>query len=748
MRTTPVWICCLLLIITTGSAWANQMESRAKALIEAENNKVAAAQTVLDAAQAAFDRVVMAEKAPLADVQQKKQTLKEERTELKRAQARLAAADTESARRNATLHIQYRRGTVRAAFVEWERAVESAHRNKDRVAQALAVLDKAKEGHDQAIAHSLQIRQQIEEEFKQHLPPWVMDVKVTGQDGLMYHGHWIPQKAQIHRRMAAHKAFITHAPERLSAIQQDLNLAIDMANRAAVATTAAMDSYRVHVVGDALAQIGADVADLAQTLARDAASEGAPGLIVGTGVEAVRAFRSYGDKAKYWNLQRLPGLNQGLRQQLQTSEALIDLGFARESVLRMEAAINGQAQATQADAALPPGALKQEVERVMRATEPNDTNAYIEMIVANATKEILNTLSDPALEQATKIKNQRISNFIRSISGGDLRDREAHFVKQAGSFGLNVGIDAAVISAKQKLKDMNTTIREDAFRRYVGRWQRQVWLENEVIQTSRDYWALRRAVAEAEVEVDRLMGLLGSDRSRNRSLERSTNHELDNDSDFRIDITFSTDVEVTGVSIGGRVVPGRGAGSTWTGAFHTKELSGLAHIVIDARSPTSGYQLTNPYKAPLWSTEKGEFNDYNAEPDDHHAVMIEASEGSGIKVGVADTFGLEGLRVQPALGVKAYIFDDEGEEVAFTTIVEGYLTDFIPLSPGSYTLRLDIGKKYVPALPEHCTDGYVREFSLDKEEQLQFNASVYTARVANNGQTVGRTQGECIKLKQ
>ena len=717
---------------------ASEMETRAKALVAAEDKKVATAKAKLDRAQAEFDRMLKAQVTPMQDTAAKKRMLDLERKELRLAKLRLSEAKTKKDISNATNHVNYRKQTVATAFKEWERAADAANQEKFRTADVLKKLDQAKAVHEQAVAHSLKIRKQIEEAFKEHLPPWVTDVKVIGQDGLMYHGHWIPQEEQINRRMAAHRALITSSPKRLKSIERDIQLAIAMAVRATEATTAAMDNYRHHVEMDLRAQIGADMADLAQTLARDSISGGPTGLIIGTGVEAIRAYRTYGDKEKYWDLSRLEGLNTDFRQAKGLSEKLVDIGFERESILRMEGTIKNAASKA-------PGSLKEEIEQVMRTTQQEETNEYVEMLVTDTVKALLGSLSDAELEHAAKSTNPKVLKVVEALTGGDFEARKGAFAKTLSRYG--VAIDAAIIPIKRAAKEANTNIRLDAFRRYVGQWKRQVWAENEVIQTSREYWALRRAVAEAEIEVDRLMGLLGSDRKRNRMPDRPVMTELDNDSDFQIDITFSTEVNVSRVMVGSTPAVGKGSGNTWTGAFNTKDLSGKVHIEIDARSPTSGYRLDNPYTAPLWSTEKNEFNDYKAEVDDHHFVYVEASKGSGITVGAADMFGHEGLRVKPATGVKALVYDEDGEEIALSTITSGYLTDFIPLKPGTYTLRLDIGK-FEPALPAHCTDGYVRKFVLEKDEQLQFNASVYTARIANNGQTVGQVQGECIKLKK
>ena len=667
----------------------------------------------------------------------------EKRTqEYERAKAALQDAKTERDVELARAHRDSRKILAAEARVAWETAVNNAHRTKASAQELVPVLDAAQQKLAAAVAHRLEVRRQIERAFEEHLPPWVTDVKVHGQDGLVYHGYWIPQNEQLRQRMAALGAFVHHAPARLDEIQDDLNTAITMADKAVLATTVAMDDYRAHVVGDAAAQISLDLADLAQTLVRDAQSGGVPGLAIGTGVELVRALRNVDGKKKYWDLQRLPGLNQEYRQSLGVSEALVDLGFEREAILRLERAT----ELAKSNHSVQPGDLKAQAQEIMRVSEPSATTNYVEVIAANTVKEILGTLADPALERAMQSNHPQVRDFVKKLSGGEFNAREVDFVKQGATFGLNLGGDLLIARGKTALQNASTNVRLAAFQRYFERWMRQVWLENEVVQTSRDYWALRSAVANAELELDRLMGMHGSHRDRNRVPKHPVDYELDNDSDFRVDITFSADVAVSSVSVGGVAVVGKGNGRTWSGAFNSKELSGRVPLTIRARAPLSGYELDNPYKAALWSSETNSFNGYDAGPDARHFLNIAASKGSGIKVGVADMFGHEGLRVKPAVGVKALVFDDEGEEVAMSTIESGFLTDFIPLKPGDYTLRLDIGN-YEAALPPHCTDGYVREFSLEKKEQLQFNASVYTARVANNGQTVGVVQGECIKLK-
>jgi hypothetical protein len=732
----------IVVVSLLGAPWASAtMEERAIALIAAEDNAVAQAQAAVDRAEAIHGRVREAVAASIARANNLHSLWRKSSEELKKAEQAVSKAKSERDVNLASNLRDSRRRLETEARATWQQAVEEAHNRKEDIAEPLSALDRAQEELAEAIAHRLGVRRQIEMEFRDHLPPWVTDVKVFGQDGTVYHGYWIPQNEQLRRRMAALDASINHAPERLNEIKDDLNTAITMANKAALATTLAMDEYRAYVVGDAATQIAIDLADVAQTLARDARAGGVPGLAISTLVELGRAVRNIDQKRQYWDLQRLPGLNQDYRETLGISDALTDLGFEREAILRLEKAMQA-AESTHT----PPGDLRRQAHEIMRSSQTEATADYIEVIAADTVKEILNTLSDPALEAAARSPNRRVREFVKTLSGGELKQREVDFVKQGALYGLNLGADLGIAKVKSKLQNASTSVRLSAFQSYLERWLRQVWLENEVVQTSRDYWALRRAVANAEIELDRLMGMHGSHRDRNRVPVSPVNFELENDSDFQVDIAFSSDVVVSSVVIDGREVVGKGSGQSWSGAFNSKELSGHLQLVITARAPLSGYELDSPYKAPLWSSETNAFNGYAPGPDKYHFLDVQASKGSGIKVGVADMFGHEGLRVKPANGITAFVFDEDGEEVALSAIESGFLTDFIPLKPGSYTLRLNIGN-YVPALPPHCNDGYVRQFSLAKNEQLQFTASVYTARVANNGQSAGVVQGECINLK-
>jgi hypothetical protein len=120
-----------------------------------------------------------------------------------------------------------------------------------------------------------------------------------------------------------------------------------------------------------------------------------------------------------------------------------------------------------------------------------------------------------------------------------------------------------------------------------------------------------------------------------------------------------------------------------------------------------------------------------------------ASPDTGITVAVADVFGAAGLRIIPAPGVVIHVLDANGATVATASTGDAMDTDFIGLAPGRYTLRLDIGD-YEPALPPQCTDGYVTTFDLSAGTKKHFAARVYSATVADNGQSVSTTSGECI----
>ena len=117
---------------------------------------------------------------------------------------------------------------------------------------------------------------------------------------------------------------------------------------------------------------------------------------------------------------------------------------------------------------------------------------------------------------------------------------------------------------------------------------------------------------------------------------------------------------------------------------------------------------------------------------------------TGITVAVADVFGINGLTVVPAPGIVVRVIDDNGREVASATTDNAFATDFIELRPGTYQLRLDIGK-YKAALPAHCTEGYVRQIVVTDGQHTKYTASVYSAVESRDGKSVGTVSGECIK---
>jgi hypothetical protein len=251
-------------------------------------------------------------------------------------------------------------------------------------------------------------------------------------------------------------------------------------------------------------------------------------------------------------------------------------------------------------------------------------------------------------------------------------------------------------------------------------------------------------------ELDRLRGIEGSDRKRSRAQDWPVNTTLDSDTDYGIELVFSSPVEVASVTIDGVPVGVRatGDGSIWTGGFNTAQMSGEAQLLVEAHDRlVEQHRLANPHMVPTWSTTTNTFPDYTPVTDHYHRLQILQSAGdTGITVGIADVFGVEGLRVLPTTGIRILVFDEDGEEVAMTTTANQLKADFIALKPATYTLRLDIGA-YKPALPPGCTQGYVRTFELRKADRLQFTASVYAATEATNGTTVGTVVGECIRLQ-
>ena len=123
-----------------------------------------------------------------------------------------------------------------------------------------------------------------------------------------------------------------------------------------------------------------------------------------------------------------------------------------------------------------------------------------------------------------------------------------------------------------------------------------------------------------------------------------------------------------------------------------------------------------------------------------------SAELGTITVAVADVFGPTGVRVLPAPGVIVEVLDADGEVIAEAVTTEDLDAPVeISLEPGDYVVRLNIGG-YEPALPPECTDGYVREFTLDAGATLEFRSRVYTSTVADDGTTVGTESGDCITL--
>ncbi len=123
----------------------------------------------------------------------------------------------------------------------------------------------------------------------------------------------------------------------------------------------------------------------------------------------------------------------------------------------------------------------------------------------------------------------------------------------------------------------------------------------------------------------------------------------------------------------------------------------------------------------------------------------ETTAQTGIKVQVVDVFGENGYQEKGTNGVVISVTGAESVQKARVVTGTDEEHDLIALKPGSYTLTLDIGR-YLPAIPESCTEGYKREFTLKTGEQLEFTAIVYTTNVARSGLSAAPQRGDCIRL--
>lgn len=727
-------IAVALLSLGSASVQAQSRADRAHEQIAEINHRISDLETQLSDAEAALDRAQSASYAAARAVRAWRDSKKSERR-------------VEDLERLTDAH---------AAVIEKEKA---ARAERDATRQALAETETARD----------ELAKQHRADFADRLPPHLEQVKVYSGSRLVYHGVWEPKSDDLMRRIAVHEAILEGLPAVQDAQLRDLNAAIDKAVAAIAASDAALKRYVVAVDVEAKRRRALNLADIGQTMLRDTATGGYVGLAISSVNELVKAHRPGGSidaDREYWNVNRLPGLSAATQHSVDTADRLRLLGVQRAYVQELEAA-QKPVPGGELDSAAVAKAAKQAV------LEPGDTMAdvllpYAEAYLTDSAKEVTKIAARQGLERFGNRDNAAVRRALTDLSGGRFENRAAGFVSAMGrvheSFAGGVAIDAAIAGIKDEALKALTKQRINVYREYVGTWVEQVWLENEVVSISQDYWTTRRAAVEAQRQIKNLKRILNGEIDGRRVLKPAVDRILSGEGTFRLELLFSEQVDVDSVTIDDTVVTGRRvAPLQWVGTFRLDGLRETPTLHVSAHDALTGHILANPHSAPYW-TDDGRLEGYFPVIDHYHHLRVLAPDpsdsvsrdggarpaqsagASGITVSVADVFGPEGFRKQPTPGVGVIVLDTRGGTVARTTMGKKIAGDFVALSPGSYVLRLDVGK-YEPALPRHCTDGYVRAFELTPGEKLSFAASVYTTRVADDGRSIGTVSGDCITLR-
>ena len=119
------------------------------------------------------------------------------------------------------------------------------------------------------------------------------------------------------------------------------------------------------------------------------------------------------------------------------------------------------------------------------------------------------------MERFGNRNHDAVRRVLTDLSGGRFETRAAGFVTTMGrlneSFTSGVVIDMAIAGIKDEALKALTKQRIHVYHEYVGTWVEQVWLENEVIRISQDYWTTRRAAVEAQRQINNLKRILNGD---------------------------------------------------------------------------------------------------------------------------------------------------------------------------------------------------------------------------------------------
>ncbi|MGI9264087.1 MAG: hypothetical protein ACR2QU_04095, partial [Gammaproteobacteria bacterium] len=114
-----------------------------------------------------------------------------------------------------------------ARFERWLEASKPASTVKKKELQARGDLKKARTALQQAIAERSATREKIENSFKENHPPHLAVVRVFGEEGVVYHGVWVPEKEILDRRIAVLAAAIAHFPVIVDQVVADRSAMID-----------------------------------------------------------------------------------------------------------------------------------------------------------------------------------------------------------------------------------------------------------------------------------------------------------------------------------------------------------------------------------------------------------------------------------------------------------------------------------------------------------------------------------------
>lgn len=644
--------------------------------------------------------------------------------------------------------------------------VTNAHgagKEKERIAQG--ELQTAQDRLAEAVRRRDELRNSTNADFANRLPPHLDVVKVYSGNNVVYHGRWIPKRQDLAERIAVLQAIESKLPEHQGALQRDLDAAIARTVTAIQATDAAMDNYVAAVVTEGERRRSIELTDLSQTLIRDTVTSGYVGLAISGVSEIVKAHRPGGSidaNREYWNINRLPGLDSAQGMSVDTAESLRQLGAERAYIQTLE-----KKRAQKPGDAIDTEALRK---KIQAAADQAGNDAvrdalmpYAQVLINDSAKQVGNIAAKAGIKKFGNSENAAVRRVLKDLSGGDFQSRATGFSsamkKVHSNFLGGLLLDEALSGIKDELLKAETKKRIYAYHQYVGKWVEQAWLEYEVIQISRAYWVSRLSTIVAQDKMNNLVRISEGQIERDRIMQPLVNQILASKGTYRLELNFSKPVTVDSVFIDDAAITGEVNGAKWIGMFRLEGLRERAQLRVSAHDDLSGHKLDNPHTAAYWSPEQQKIIGYHEVTDHYHYLRVLAPGGSeedagasrqhgatpsGITVAVADVFGANGLQTVPAPGVAIFVLDENGNTIAKTTTENTINSKFIELTPGRYTLRLDIGK-YKSALPAACTNGYVRQIEVVPGRQLRFTAPVYSTLQSRNGTSVAPVGSDCIK---